>query len=114
MIKDQEDEHCFDSITFGINRAANWRDKTDERYPGDPRNARAARRLRELATDADRLSEKEWQELQPHFSRLTLPKWREAIAQTARQIGFYRDAKTFSQFVKLLLAGLSQSSSVAA
>jgi hypothetical protein len=108
IILDQENEHCLESVKFGLDRTATWRDKTDERYPGDPRNARAAKRLRELAADAAELGEKEWQDLQPYFSKLTLPKWREAIAQTARQIGFYRDAKTFSAFVKLLLATLSQ------
>ena len=40
---------CIDSLNFGLNRTALWRQKLAAKYPSDPRNSRAAECLAELA-----------------------------------------------------------------
>jgi hypothetical protein len=48
---------CVDSLIFGLNRTAQWRQKMAAQYPGDPRNVRAADCLLKLASDATELSD---------------------------------------------------------
>src|SRR6202035_5990096 len=55
---------CIDSLIFGLNRTAQWHQKMAAKYPSDPRNARAAECLSRLATDASKLSDQDWLQLQ--------------------------------------------------
>lgn len=100
---------CVDSLIFGLNRTAQWRKKKAVQFPPDPRNARAADCLLKLATDASELSDGAWSQLQPHCGWAN-ERWREAISQAARQVGFAHKIKDLSSFVKHLLDVLSQPS----
>jgi hypothetical protein len=111
MITEIEKTNCAESIAFGLNRAEKWRRKTDVRYPGDPRNLRAAATLAKLATESVQLTDAEWDQLRPYYSYCGVDaRWREALAQAARQIGFYQHINSFPYFVKSLVEVLSQSS----
>ena len=100
---------CVDALIFGLNRTAQWRQKMAARYPSDPRNARAADCLAKLATDAAALTDNDWIQLRPH-SGWASERWREAISQAARAVGFIHKVKDLSSFVKQLLDVLSQPS----
>ena len=56
---ENEKVDCIDSLIFGLNRTALWRQKMAAKYPTDPRNGRAAECLAELATDAAELKSSE-------------------------------------------------------
>jgi cyclopropane fatty-acyl-phospholipid synthase-like methyltransferase len=110
MIIENEKDDCVQSIVFGLNRTANWRDKVFERYQ-DQRNVWASSALKKLAGDAPGLSEDSWSQLQPHYDWGS-PHWREAISAAARQVGFQHKSKSFAFFVKNLIGALSQPSVV--
>jgi hypothetical protein len=100
---------CVDALVFGLNRTAEWRRKMAVRYPSDPRNARAAECLAKLAIDATALSDGAWLQLQQHCGWAS-ERWREAISQAARAVGFQQKIKDLPSFVAHLLDVLSQSS----
>jgi hypothetical protein len=97
-----EKTECLDSIIFGLNRAAFWRAKMAAQYPSDPRNARAAECMAELATDTTELTDEAWSHLQPHFDWGS-ESWREAISQTARLVEFQQNITTLPAFVNSLI-----------
>jgi hypothetical protein len=107
MIEEKED--CLDSLIFGLNRTAEWRKKMAAKYPLDPRNVRAADCLSQLASEAKELSDRDWLQLQPH-SGWANERFREAISDAARAVGFVHKVKDLSSFVKHLLEVLSQPS----
>jgi hypothetical protein len=77
------------------------------KHPSDQRNTKAAACLLNLANEASQLSESQWSQLQPHFGWAS-ERWREAISQTARAVGFQHKIKDLPSFVKHLLDVLSQ------
>jgi hypothetical protein len=102
---EKEKSDCIDTLTFGLNRTAHWRQKIAIQHPSDPRNARAAECLAELATHTAELSDDAWSQLQPHCGWASEP-WREAISQTARAVGFQHKIKDLPSFVKTLIGVL--------
>jgi hypothetical protein len=96
---------CFDSITFGLHRTAQWRGKMATQYPSDTRNGKAAACLAALATDNTELSDDAWAQLEPHYAFASEP-WREAISQTARLVLFKQKITSRPAFVKALIAVL--------
>jgi hypothetical protein len=62
--------------------------------------------LRKLAADAPSLTDEAWSKLEPHFEWGS-ETFREAVSQTARQVGFHHKSKSFPFFVKNLVAVLS-------
>ena len=105
-IEDEDRDNCVQSIKYGITRGANWRDKVFERYH-DERNVWAANALRKLADDTPSLRVDAWKALQPHFEWES-ERFREAVSQTARNVGFKHKSKSFPFFIKNLVAALSQ------
>ena len=100
---------CIDSLIFGLNRTAQWHQKMAAKYPSDPRNARAAECLSKLATDASKLSDQDWLQLQSHCGWAN-ERWRESISQAARAVGFQQKIKDLPSFVTSLVGVLSQPS----
>jgi hypothetical protein len=105
-IENEEQDNCVQSITYGLTRTADWRDKVFNRYQ-DQRNLWASKALRKLADDAPNLTDEAWSKLEPHFEWGS-EHFREAVSQTARQVGFKHKSKSFPFFVKNLVAALSQ------
>ena len=62
-IENEEQDNCVQSITYGINRTTDWRERVYDRYHDD-RNLWASKALRKLATDAH-LTQESWENLQP-------------------------------------------------
>ena len=100
---------CIDSLIFGLNRTAQWHQKMAAKYPSDPRNARAAECLSRLATDASKLSDQDWLQLQSHCGWAN-ERWRESISQAARAVGYQQKIKDLPSFVTSLVGVLSQPS----
>ena len=104
-IENEEQGNCAQSIGYGLTRTADWRDKVFARYH-DQRNVWASNALRKLAADAPDLPTESWEKLEPHFEWGS-ERFREAVSQTARQVGFQHKSKSFPFFVKNLVATLS-------
>jgi hypothetical protein len=97
---------CTDSLAIGVNHTKRWRDKMKLKYSFDSRNARAADSLAKLTTESIQLTDEEWLQLQPHFD--LSPKWREAVSQTARLVGFTFRIKDIHSFVESLIEVLNE------
>ena len=89
MIFENEKVDCIDAIAFGLTRTSDWRQRMATKYPGDPRNLRAAECLSKLAAEAAALTEEDWLQLKPHAGWAS-ETFRDAITQTARAVGFQK------------------------
>ena len=107
MIFENEKTDAIDALIFGLNRTALWRQKMATKYPLDPRNHKAAECLSRLAADANTLSESAWFELKPHAGWAS-ERFREAISETARSVGFQHKITDLHSYVRQLLSVLSQ------
>jgi hypothetical protein len=110
---ENEKVDCIDALTFGLNRTRGWRQKIATKHPGDPRNARAADRLAKLAADANTLTDDDWLLLKPNAGWAS-ERFRGAITQAARAVGFQKKITDLHSYVQHLLDVLSQPQSVAA
>lgn len=73
---------------------------------GDQRNAWAAGALRKLADDMANLPDEAFARLGTHCD--DSERWREAISEAARQVGFRHKSKSLPFFLKNLIGVLSQ------
>lgn len=105
-------DDCIISISAGLRGSSQWRTGRDQAFPGDTRNLSAADLLMQLADDAADMSESDWLELRLHYSWAS-ERWTQALSLACRQIGFSRQPKDFSAFVRNLV-GILSSQQVAA
>jgi hypothetical protein len=89
MFQNENKINCIDSLIFEFNRTGGWRDKMAIRHPSDPRNLRAAQRLKQLAIQAGQLDDEDWKLLQPFYGWASEP-FREAVSTAARGVGFQK------------------------
>lgn len=106
-------QECIESISKILERTSAWRKSLTLRWPDDPRNARAAATLIQLAAEAANLTDEQWATLQPHYNWAS-ENWRDSLNQTARQVGFHCRSGDLDYFVRVLAQNLSVSKSVAA
>ncbi|MDH2350869.1 hypothetical protein QCM80_09335 [Bradyrhizobium sp. SSUT112] len=111
MINDKQD--CIESVTKVLERTSVWRKSLVARWPDDPRNARAAARLDQLAADATNMTDDQWTELKSYYGWAS-ESWRDSLNQTARQVGFHHRSGALDYFIKALVQNLSVSKSIAA
>jgi hypothetical protein len=111
MLNEKND--CIESIHSVLDRTSTWRKSLTVRWPDDPRNARAAARLDQLAADAANLTDEQWADLKSHYNWASTV-WRDTLNQTARQVGFHHRSGDLDYFIKALAHNLSVSKSVAA
>jgi hypothetical protein len=88
---------CIASLSASLTSTSRWRAQLSDR---DPRYGRAARRLLKLAGEAASLSDAQWQALQPHFHS---ERWREAVRETSRDVGFAFRKASFAFYLKNLV-----------
>jgi hypothetical protein len=98
-------QYCIENLSSSLRRSASWRRSLQSRYP-DPRNARAAEKLEQLATEASDLSEEAWQELQKFYNWSSF-HWSESVSAVSRHVGF-RNVDTLPAFTKTLVDILSE------
>jgi hypothetical protein len=102
-------ENTFlDHTSYSLTKGSNWRRQQVTRYPGDPRNAAAALRLAELASQADHISDSIWNPLKPFFD----PKsshYTDALSRACRDVGFRTFPRDFDDFAQTILDGLAVS-----
>jgi hypothetical protein len=104
---EKEKSDCIESLFTGLTKASRWRRKLVDQYT-DPRNAHAAKVLAKLADEAPSLSDAYWEVLKPHFHS-NPARWREALSQATRQVGFVHKKTSFPFFVRNLIGLLSDS-----
>ena len=98
-------EYCAESLRSSLARSASWRRGLQTRFPDDPRLARAADNLDQLASEASSLSDASWEELK-NFYRWDSWEWSDAVSQAARLVG-YRNVRTLPDFVASLVGILT-------
>jgi hypothetical protein len=103
-----EKTDCIDALDFGLNRTAAWRQRMALKHPLDQRNARAVDLLAKLANETPALSNEDWLRLRPH-SGWANERFREAISDAARAVGFQHKIKDLPDFVSHLVRVLSES-----
>jgi hypothetical protein len=92
---------CTAALSTALTTASQWRGKLADQYL-DPRNARAAKKLAKLASEAPNLSDAQWESLD-----FESPRWSEALRQATRQVGFLYRKMSFGFFVRRLAGALS-------
>jgi hypothetical protein len=103
---EKEKPDCVASILSALKKTSCWRLKLSGQYP-DTRNAHASVMLAKLADEAPSLSDAYFDILKPHFNS-NPARWREALSQSARQIGFLHNNASFPFFVRILIGLLSE------
>jgi hypothetical protein len=92
----------LDHTSYTLGRASNWRRQQAVRFPDDPRNAVAASRLFDLASQADDISDSIWNPLRPFFN----PKdshYSDAVSRSCRDVGFRTNPRDFDDFAQSIL-----------
>jgi hypothetical protein len=112
-MNDNNKSECIESVVRILERTEAWRRTLSIRFQNDPRNLRSAEVLNQLAKDAANLTDDQWLALSPHYNWAS-EKWRSALNDTARGIGFHIRTKQFDIFLKALLQRLTPVVSVAA
>jgi len=112
MIENEKTD-CIDALTFGLNRTRDWRQRMAIKFPGDPRNLRAAESLSKLAADASNLNDGDWLQLKPHAGWAS-ETFRDAITESARAVGFQKKITNLHSYAQHLMDVLSKSKSIAA
>jgi hypothetical protein len=108
MIIEKEKFDCTESLTAGLLKGSRWREKLADQYPLDTRNAKAAKMLAKLADETPTLSDSYWQLLKPYFNSDPI-RWRDALSNASRQVGFSYGKTGFPYFVRGLISILNES-----
>jgi hypothetical protein len=112
-MNDNSKSECIESIVRAMERSSVWRKSLALRYPDDPRNLRAAETLETLAAEAAAMTEEQWNTLSSQYNWAS-ERWRSALNDTTKGIGFHIRTKQFSVFINALLQRLSLTTSDAA
>jgi hypothetical protein len=96
---------CVESIVRILESTAAWRRKTAAKYPDDPRNAKSAEMLDQLAIDAAGLTDEQFEDLRPHFG-WSSQTWREGLVTAARMVGFAHRNTNLASFVRTVVRQL--------
>ncbi len=105
---EKEKSDCIESLSAGLTKASRWRRKLVDQYT-DPRNSYAAEKLAQLAEETPSLSDEYFELLKPYFNS-SPTRWREALSQATRLVGFVHKKTSFTFFVRNLIGLLSQPS----
>lgn len=92
----------LDHTRYALGKGDNWRRQQAIRYPDDLRNAVAAQRLFDLASQADDISDSIWNRLAPFFN----PKdghYTDAVSRACRDVGFRTNPRDFEDFAQIIL-----------
>lgn len=108
-----EKNDCVDSIRNAARSTSAWRNSLTVRWPDDPRNARAAAWLDQLAADVVNMTDAQWEDLKPYYSWAS-EIWRNGLNQSTKQVGFYHRSGDLAFFIEALVQNLPPLSSVAA
>jgi hypothetical protein len=111
ILNDKQD--CIESIARILERTSAWRRSTAAKFPGDERNIKAAEMLDQLAIDAAKLTDEQFNDLQPFFG-WSSPTWRAGLVEAARLVAFAHRSKSFDSFVRAVVRQLPATSHVAA
>jgi hypothetical protein len=99
ILVDKQD--AVESIARILEQTSAWRKRTAAKFPDDPRNAKAAEMLDQLAIDAANLTDEQFTDLRPHFG-WSSQIWRDGLLTAARSVGFAHRNTNFASFVRTL------------
>ena len=99
MTIDNNKQNASDSISRSLARTADWRKNLQSRFPTDPRNGRAAEKLKQFAGEADGLTDEAWAALKPFYS-WSSEHWSNAVSEASRRVEFQRNIRSFPAFVE--------------
>ncbi|MBB5053051.1 hypothetical protein HNQ36_003042 [Afipia massiliensis] len=105
MIDNKQD--CLDHLAYRLSRSSEWRTKQSERFSDDPRNKRAAARLKDLAANCRIIPDSKWLKLAPYFDP-TNNRWLDAVSNTSGDVGFRKTPADFDGYLDNLISNLSR------
>lgn len=90
----------FDSIISGLAATAAWRRSIAQKWPGDPRNGRAAIALDTLSqADAREVLPATWAKIEPHLGKAMAV---DVLSEACRECGFKANYKNIDQFLAVV------------
>ena len=97
-------DDCLAYLSHRAERAADWREQLALKYP-DPKNLKAAARLRAIAAGLD-IPAETWPEIQPYYDESD-PRWLDAVSITNRDIVFRQRPKDSEGYLRNLISNLT-------
>jgi hypothetical protein len=91
-----------------LGKTGNWRRLLTIRHPEDTRNAVAAERLFDLASQADDISDPVWNSLRPFFNPKN-SRYSDAVSRACREVGFRTYPRDIDDFALTILDALAVS-----
>jgi hypothetical protein len=96
-MNDTISDDSFDVIADSLTRSATWRRAMALKWPGDPRNGRAAVALDKLSqADSREVSAATWAKIAPHLS---LQSTGDILSEAGREAGFKHRFKNVEAFL---------------
>jgi hypothetical protein len=95
---------CARYLAQRFRGSSDWRRCQSAKFPNDPRNPKAQRRLLELASEVD-IPDHLWTSIAPYYNE-TESHWLAAVSDTNRDVGFRRHPRDFAEYLQNLLANL--------
>ena len=97
---------CARYLTQRFRGSSDWRRCQSAKFPNDPRNPKAQRRLFELASEVD-IPDHIWTSIAPHYNEFD-SHWLAAVSDTNRDVGFRRHPRDFAEYLQNLLTNLAR------
>lgn len=98
-------QDCLYLITHKLSSTAEWRLTQARKFRDDARNGLAAKKLADLAAEADELPGDVWNELAQHY-HWSSEKFAEAVSQTNRSVGFRHATPDLESYWRSLVANV--------
>lgn len=95
---------CARYLAQRFRGSSDWRRCQSAKFPNDPRNPKAQRRLLELASEVN-ISDHTWTSLAPYYDEND-GHWLAAVSDTNRDVGFRRHPHDFAEYLQNLLVNL--------
>ena len=97
---------CARYLAQRFRGSSDWRRCQSAKFPNDPRNPKAQRRLLELEAEIA-IPDSSWEKLSPHYNEFD-SHWLAAVSDTNRDVGFRRHPRDFAEYLENLLANLAR------
>src|SRR3981189_2091425 len=97
---------CARYLAQRFRGSSDWRRCQSAKFPNDPRNPKAQRRLLELEAEIA-IPASSLETLSPHYNEFDT-HWLAAVSDTNRDVGFRRHPRDFAEYLQNLLTTVAE------